>query len=92
LGEAELQGIKEDIAEIKARMGDIAEVKDEVKKVSTGLADLRVLIAGDYVKREEFEEAKKENEGAHRALTGWIIGICTTLLGVFSYLIFRGGR
>ena len=82
MSEFELQSLKEDVAEIKAG----------VKELSSGLADLRVLIAGDYVKRDEFDDMKKENSEAHRTIIGWIVGLCVSLLGVFSYLIFRGGK
>jgi len=82
VGETELQSLKEDVAEIKAG----------VKELSSGLNDLRVLIAGDYVKRDEFEDMKRENNEAHKSIIGWIIGLCVSILGVFSYLVIKGGK
>lgn len=80
MSEAELLSLKEDVAEIKAG----------VKELSSGLADLRVLIAGDYVKREDCQKCQQENEAAHRSIIGWLIAGGISFLGMCGYAIYKG--
>lgn len=92
MSEVELLSLKEDVAEIKAG----------VKELSSGLADLRVLIAGDYVRREDCQKCQAENEAAHQALnnkfTGWVVGLGTAVFGglitavLYLFNVFSGRR
>ncbi len=65
---------------------DMAEVKDTVKKIETTVTELRVLVAGEYVRRQELEDFKKEHVTTHNSLIGWIVG--TYALVVSSIVAF----
>lgn len=45
-----------DLQEIKE---DVKEVKEAVKGVAEKLTDLRLLVAGDYAKKAEFDDFRK---------------------------------
>jgi len=73
MGDEEVQTIKE----------DIAEIKEAVKDVSTVVNDMRVLLAGNYITKQDFEEFKKGMETTRRWWSGFII----TLAGAFAAIV-----
>lgn len=49
MGENDVQSIRQDLGEVKVSLVNITEA----------VADLRVLVAGEYVKKADFDECKK---------------------------------
>ena len=69
--------------EVKTFREDIAEIKETVKDVAEVVNDMRVLLAGNYVTKQDFEKFKKEFEGNRRWWSGFIIaviGACAAIL------------
>ncbi len=52
LGENDVQSIRADLGEVKTSLANLTEA----------VADLRVLVAGEYVKKADFDECKKCSE------------------------------
>ena len=52
LGENDVLGIRADLGEVKTSLANLTEA----------VADLRVLVAGEYVKKADFDECKKLSE------------------------------
>ncbi|EHQ87547.1 hypothetical protein [Desulfosporosinus youngiae] len=73
MGEEEARTLKE----------DIAEIKESVKDVSVVVNDMRVLLAGNYITRQDFEEFKKGMESTRR----WWSGFMITLAGAFAAIV-----
>ena len=48
--------------EVKLIRKDLGEVKDSIVGLTQAIADLRVLVAGEYVKKTDFGECKKNCE------------------------------
>ena len=71
--DAEIRWLKEEMNEIKEAVKDVAEVVN----------DLRVLIAGNYVTKRDFEEYKK----AEKTNRHWWAVFIITAVGVFSALL-----
>lgn len=71
--DAEIRWLKEEMVEIKEVVKDVAEVVN----------DMRVLVAGNYVTKQDFEEYKKEDKTSRRWWGGFII----TVVGVFTGLL-----
>ena len=69
--------------EVKTIKKDIAEIKESVKDVSTVVNDMRVLLAGNYITKQDFEEFKKEAETSRR----WWSGFITALAGAFAAIV-----
>lgn len=66
------------MSEIQEVKSDIREIKEVQGKIMETVNDLRVIVAGNYVTKQEFDESKKENTSEHR----WFAGICITI-GLF---------
>jgi len=83
LSNTDVQSIKE----------DIKEVIKEVKELSQNFNDFRVLIVGDYVKKEEFNDHIKTENSNRWKMGTLMFGICTFVFGVYQWIvnIFRGG-
>lgn len=88
----ELQSLKE----------DITEIKQTVKETNKALNDLAVLVAGNYVKREELDEFRKTNTEEHKELeqrvadlnkriTDLIYSFAIAVIGTIIYFLVRGG-
>lgn len=69
--------------EVQIIKKDIAEIKESVKEVSTVVGDMRVLLAGNYVTKRDFEEFKKSMETSRR----WWSGFIVALAGVFATIV-----
>lgn len=52
LGEGDVQVIRQDLGEVKRSLADLADA----------VADLRVLVAGEYVRKDEFDDFKRQEE------------------------------
>lgn len=81
MGDAETQALKE----------DVTEIKDTVKSVESTVNDLRVLLAGSYVTKTEFDEYKKEEKTNRRWWAGFIITAAGVVMTIIN-LIFSSGR
>lgn len=96
----EVQSLKDDFSkEIQPLKEDIAEIKQNVKETNKAVNDLAVVVAGNYVKRDEFEDALnkidsllKENRDEHKTITGWIIALVLSIFSTIGYIIMKGGR
>lgn len=80
-----------DNPEVQALKDDVTEIKGDVKDVAAAIADLRVLIAGSYVTKTEFEEYKKEEKVGRRWWAGFIITAAGVVMTIINFL-FYGGR
>ncbi|MCB8818455.1 hypothetical protein [Desulfosporosinus shakirovi] len=69
--------------EVRTIKNDIAEIKEAVKDVSAVVNDMRVLLAGNYVTKRDFEEFKKRSESDRRWWSGFVIA----LAGVFAAIV-----
>lgn len=69
--------------EVQIIKKDIAEIKESVKGVSTVVNDMRVLLAGNYITKRDFEEFKKSMETSRR----WWSGFIVALAGVFATIV-----
>lgn len=69
--------------EVKTIKKDIAEIKEAVKEVSTVVNDMRVLLAGNYITKRDFEEYKKGIESSRRWWSGFVIA----LAGAFATIV-----
>lgn len=69
--------------EVQIIKKDIAEIKESVKEVSTVVNDMRVLLAGNYVTKRDFEEFKKSMEAGRR----WWSGFIVALAGAFATFV-----
>lgn len=64
---------------------DIAEIKEAVRDVSVVVNDMRVLLAGNYVTKQDFEDYKKGTTINRRWWAGYIIalaGACVTIASI----------
>ena len=75
-----------EVGEARTIKEDIAEIKEAVKDVSAVVNDMRVLIAGNYVTKQDFEEFKKSAEITRRWWSGFIIGLAGAFAAIVSLL------
>ncbi len=93
MGDFEVQSLKQDVAEIRsdlktmATKDDVAELKTGFKEMSDGFSDMRVLIAGNYVTKDEFEKHKEDEKGSRRYLGTYILAAATVLLGIINVIM-----
>jgi hypothetical protein len=89
--------------ELQAMKEDITEIKQTVKETNKALNDLNVLVAGNYVKREELDEFQKTNTEEHKELnqkitdlnkriTDLIYSFAIAVIGTIIYFLVRGGK
>ncbi|ODA39711.1 hypothetical protein [Desulfosporosinus sp. BG] len=71
--------------EVQTLKADIAEIKDAVKEVSAVVNDMRVLLAGNYVTKRDFEEYKKGTSINHRWWAGFVIAVTGAFLAIVNY-------
>ncbi len=76
---AEIRWIKEEMHEIKEAVKDVAEVVN----------DMRVLIAGNYVTKRDFEEYKKLEKTNRRWWAAFIITTVGTLSALLSVWLIK---
>jgi len=72
--------------EVQLLREDVTEIKGDVKNVHCAITELRVLIAGNYVTKTEFNEHKADEKNSRRWWAGFIIaavGVFITLVNVF---------
>jgi len=74
--DAEISWLKEEMDEIKETVKDVAEVVN----------DMRVLVAGNYVTKADFEKYKNEEKTSRR----WVVGFIITVIGAFTALLNIG--
>ncbi len=72
--------------EIETINKDIAEIKEAVKDVSTVVNDMRVLIAGNYITKHDFEKFKKGAENSRRWWSGFIIATAGAFAAIVNVL------
>ena len=65
---------------------DIAEIKEAVKDVSAVVNDMRVLLAGSYITKKEFEEFKKGFETDRRWWSGFVIALAGAFAAIVNVL------
>lgn len=65
---------------------DIAEIKEAVKDVSAVVNDMRVLLAGNYITKQDFEEFKKGAETNRRWWSGFIIALAGAFAAIVNLL------
>ncbi|KGK90931.1 hypothetical protein DP73_05620 [Desulfosporosinus sp. HMP52] len=69
--------------EVQTIKKDIAEIKEAVKEVSTVVNDMRVLLAGNYITKQDFDDYKKGTENSRR----WWSGFGIALAGAFAAVV-----
>jgi len=72
--------------EVQTIKKDIAEIKEAVKDVSTVVNDMRVLLAGNYITKQDFEEFKKGAETSRRWWSGFIIAMAGAFAAIVNLL------
>ena len=72
--------------EIRTIKEDIAEIKETVKDVSTVVNDMRVLLAGNYITKQDFEEFKRDSEANRRWWSGFILALTGACVAVVNLL------
>ncbi|MDR3601827.1 MAG: hypothetical protein P4L49_15305 [Desulfosporosinus sp.] len=75
-----------DDKEVQTLKVDIAEIKEAVKDVSAVVSDMRVLLAGNYVTKHDFEEYKKGTTINRRWWAGFIIAVAGAFVAVVNSL------
>jgi DNA integrity scanning protein DisA with diadenylate cyclase activity len=78
--------------ELKDIKEDIREIKDGIREIRCEVSNLRVLIAGDYVTKNEFMAEMQKNSHTHMNFTNSLIFISISLLTVFGYFLINGLR
>jgi hypothetical protein len=74
-----------DDREARILKADITEIKEAVRDVSVAVNDMRVLLAGNYVTKQDFEDYKKGAIINRRWWAGFIIalaGACVTIVSI----------
>ncbi|MCO5388085.1 hypothetical protein [Desulfosporosinus sp.] len=69
--------------EVQTIKKDIGEIKEAVKDVSAVVNDMRVLLAGNYITKRDFEDYKKGTETSRRWWSGFVIA----LAGAFATIV-----
>ncbi|MDR3539793.1 MAG: hypothetical protein P4L69_02320 [Desulfosporosinus sp.] len=72
--------------EVRTIKEDIAEIKETVKDVSAVVGDMRVLLAGNYITKQDFEKFKKDSETSRRWWLGFIIALTGACAAIVSIL------
>lgn len=72
--------------EVQTLKVDIAEIKEAVKDVSAVVNDVRVLLAGNYVTKQDFEEYKKGTTTNRRWWAGFIIAVAGGFVAIVNIL------
>lgn len=75
-----------DDGEIQTLKVDIAEIKEAVKDVSAVVSDMRVLLAGNYVTKQDFEEYKRGTTSSRRWWAGFIIAVAGAFVAIVNIL------
>jgi hypothetical protein len=75
LSDTEVQSLKEDVTEIKS----------DVKEIHCVLGDLRVLIAGNYVTKREFDNHKKDETNTRRWWAGYVVTAAGLVMAIITY-------
>lgn len=76
--------------EVQDLKDDVKEIKGDVKDVATAVNDLRVIIAGNYVTKTEFDEYKKEEKTSRRWWAGFIITAAGVVMTAINLIFNRG--
>lgn len=69
--------------EILCIKNEIGEIKQTVKNVEEIVNDMRVLIAGNYITKHDFEEYQRGEKSFRR----WFAGFVITAVGVFTAVL-----
>ncbi|GAB6152835.1 hypothetical protein JCM17380_15850 [Desulfosporosinus burensis] len=72
--------------EVQTIKNDIAEIKEAVKDVSAVVNDMRVLLAGNYITKQDFEEFKKGAETNRHWWSGFIIASAGAFAAIVNLL------
>ena len=70
-------------SEIRWLKEEMVQIKETVKDVSEVVNDMRVLVAGNYVTKQDFEEFKR----VEKTSRNWLAGFLITVVGVFTTLL-----
>lgn len=73
-----------DARELKSLKEDIAEIKEAVRDVSVVLNDMRVLLAGNYVTKQDLEDYKRGATISRRWWAGFVIAVSGAFLTIAS--------
>lgn len=76
--------------EVEMLRDDVTEIKGDVKEIHKSLSDLRVLIAGGYVTKKEFEEYKRDELAGKRQLAAGVVAIAGIVATFVSALMGKG--
>lgn len=72
--------------EVQTIKKDLDEIKEAVKHVSTVVNDMRVLLAGNYITKQDFEDYKKGTENSRRWWSGFVIALAGAFATVVNVL------
>lgn len=71
--------------EIQSLKEDVTEIKSDVKDIHSVLGDLKVLIAGNYVTKTEFEKHKEDSVNTLRWWAGYIITAAGVIMAIITF-------
>ena len=80
--------LEEGMSEVKAEIKEMnADNKKSNKEMNDSLSELKVLVAGEYVPRDEFEKHKDQNEDNHVKLWSGILTLGIFLVGAILTIL-----
>ncbi|MHB1651530.1 MAG: hypothetical protein ACYCVD_03515 [Desulfitobacteriaceae bacterium] len=74
------------MSELEGLKDDISEIKETMKDVSATVNDMRVLLAGNYLTRTDFEKYKADEKNGRRWWAGFIIATSSLTMAIITFL------
>lgn len=71
-------------SEIRWMKEAMVEIKENVKDVGAAVNDMRVILAGNYVTKQDFEDYKKEEKLNRRWWAGFILTLSGAITALFN--------
>lgn len=79
------------MSELEALKEDIADIKETMKDVSATVNDMRVLLAGNYLTRSDFEKYKTDEKNSRRWWAGFVIAASSIIMTIISFSVQHFG-
>jgi uncharacterized coiled-coil DUF342 family protein len=90
MGNEDIQTLKSDVAILKNDVQkikeDMSEIKDDIKNINNSVNDMRVLIAGNYVTKQEMNEKVNELKNERNKIIGVAFTVTSFVWGMFTWV------